>query len=101
MAVDLGAEMVGEFSVFLIGAAVLYLEYWRQTRKAEKEQKEEENYLKSLSDNITNLNILVEKQDAQLREVTRHVINLQNQMHGIKSALRSRDKNAREDVYVD
>jgi len=94
LAVDLGAEMVGEFSVFIIGAAVLYLEYWRQSRKAEKEQEEEDNYLKSLSDNITNLNILVEKQDAQLREVNRHVLNLQSQMYGIRNALRARDNDA-------
>jgi len=92
LAVDLGAEMVGEFSVFIIGAAVLYLEYWRQSRKAEKEQQDEENYLKSLSDNITNLNILVEKQDAQLREVNRHVLHLQSQMFGITNALRAIEK---------
>jgi len=89
LAVDLGAEMVGESMVFLIGAAVLYLEYWRQSRKAEKEQKDEENYLKCLSENITNLNIMVEKQDAQLREVNRHVLHLQSQMFGITNALRA------------
>ena len=98
LAVDLGAEMVGEFSVFLIGAAVLYLEYWRQSRKAEKEQQDEENYLKSLSENITNLNILVEKQDAQLREVNRHVLHLQSQMFGIRNALRAIDKDKGEEV---
>jgi len=92
LAVDLGAEMVGEFSTLLIGAAVLYLEYWRQSRKAEKEQQEEENYLKSLSENITNLNILVERQDAQIREVNRHVQSLHSQMYGIRNALRAMDK---------
>jgi len=91
LAVDLGAEMIGEFTVFLIGAAVLYLEYWRQSKKAEKEQKEEENYLKTLSDNITNLNILVEKQDAQLREVNRRVLNLQSDMYLISNALRAKE----------
>jgi len=90
LAVDLGAEMIGEFTVFLIGAAVLYLEYWRQSRKAEKEQLEEENYLKTLSDNVTNLNFMVERQDAQLREVNRHVLHLQSQMYGIRTALRAK-----------
>lgn len=91
LAVDLGAEMIGEFTVFLIGAAVLYLEYWRQSRKAEKEQLEEENYLKTLSDNITNLNIMAETQDAQLRELNRHVLHLQSQMYGIRTALRVKE----------
>lgn len=91
LAVDLGAEMIGEFTVFLIGAVVLYIEYYRQSRKAEKEQLEEGNYLKTLSDNITNLNVLVERQDAQLRELNRRVINLNSEMFGIKTALRVRE----------
>jgi len=90
LAVDLGAEMIGEVSVFIIGAAVLYLEYWRQSKKAEETQQEEDNYLKTLSENIGNLNIMVERQDAQLRELNRHVLSLHGQMHGITNALKER-----------
>ena len=57
--------------VFIIGAAVLWLEYWRQSRKADEKQQEEDNYFKSLADNVANLNIMVERQDAQLRELNR------------------------------
>ena len=75
-------------SVFIIGAAVLWLEFWRQSRKADEKQQEEDNYFKSLSDNVTNLNIMVERQDAQLRELNRHVLSLHGQMYGIKGAVR-------------
>jgi len=88
LAVDLGAEMIGEITVFIIGAAVLWLEYWRQSRKADEKQQEEDNYFKSLADNVANLNIMVERQDAQLRELNRHVLSLHGQMYGIKGALR-------------
>jgi len=87
LAVDLGAEMIGEMTTFLIGFAVLYLEYWRQSRTVKEKQQQEDNYIKELSDNLTNLNILVERQDAQMREVNRHVIFLQDQMAGIKMSL--------------
>merc|ERR1719309_1803140 len=42
LAVDLGAEMIGEMTTFLIGFAVLYLEYWRQSRNAEEKQQQDQ-----------------------------------------------------------
>jgi len=97
-AVDLGAEMIGETTIFIIGAAILYLEYYRQSLKTEQKETEEDNYLKSMSDNITNLNVLIEKQDAQLREVTRHVLHLQDQFSGLRTAIKNSNIGKKEET---
>ena len=38
MAVDLGADMLGEIFIFTVGVSLLSAEYWRQSRKEAKHE---------------------------------------------------------------
>ncbi|CAO1425689.1 unnamed protein product [Diamesa tonsa] len=71
MAIDLGANLLGEFIIFAIGAGILVLEYQRQARK---ETLKEEMVLQEKYELVATLNELafqVERQDTQIRELSR------------------------------
>lgn len=71
MAIELGANLLGEIIIFVIGAGILILEYQRQSRKeALKEEMivQEKLELQSL---LNELAFQAERQDTQIRELTR------------------------------
>ncbi|XP_037048193.1 putative OPA3-like protein CG13603 isoform X2 [Bradysia coprophila] len=76
MAIELGANLLGEVIIFTIGAGLLIFEYVRQSNK---EAKKEESILmekKELVNTINDLALQLERQDAQLREINRVVAEL-------------------------
>ncbi|KAJ6626580.1 putative OPA3-like protein [Pseudolycoriella hygida] len=76
MAIELGANLLGEVIIFTIGAGLLIFEYVRQSKK---EAKKEELILiekKELLNTINDLALQLERQDAQLREINRVVADL-------------------------
>lgn len=76
MATELGANLLGEAIIFGIGAGVLIWEYVRSSIKDSKKEEdlriEKENLYNSLSD----LEFRVEKQEAQIKTLTRHIADL-------------------------
>ncbi|CAG9565500.1 unnamed protein product [Danaus chrysippus] len=71
MAIELGANLLGETVIFVIGAGLLVIEYNRQSKKeAAKEAKREEE-LKHITRTITDLYFTVQHQQTQLREMER------------------------------
>ena len=56
MAVELAAEMLGEFVVFSIASGTLYLEYRRQIRKDQRKEEVQNKRLQDLEDKLTELN---------------------------------------------
>uniref|UniRef100_A0A2A4JLU2 OPA3-like protein n=1 Tax=Heliothis virescens TaxID=7102 RepID=A0A2A4JLU2_HELVI len=76
MAIELGANLLGETLIFTIGAGLLLLEYNRQSKKeAAKEAKKEED-MKHISDTITDLYFTVQRQQTQLREMERIIYSI-------------------------
>jgi len=78
MAIELGANLLGEVIIFTIGAGLLIFEYVRQSNK---EAKKEESILlekKELINTINDLALQLERQDAQLREINRVVADLES-----------------------
>nr|XP_021186384.2 putative OPA3-like protein CG13603 [Helicoverpa armigera] len=76
MAIELGANLLGETLIFTIGAGLLLLEYNRQSNKeAAKEAKKEEE-MKHISDTITDLYFTVQRQQTQLREMERIIYSI-------------------------
>ncbi|XP_073817624.1 putative OPA3-like protein CG13603 isoform X2 [Musca autumnalis] len=71
MAVELGANLLGEFIIFAIGAGVLIFEYARQTSNEAKKQEKMALEKAELTNNLAELTFRLERQDAQLRELTR------------------------------
>ncbi|KAL5282716.1 OPA3 family protein [Megaselia abdita] len=76
MATELGANLLGEAVIFGIGAGLLIWEYVRSSNKEAKKEEdiriEKENLYNSLSD----LQFRVEKQEAQIKTLTRHIADL-------------------------
>lgn len=76
MAIELGANLLGESLIFTIGAVILMFEYNRQSKKeAAKEIKKEEE-MKHISDTITDLYFTVQTQQTQLREMERIIYSI-------------------------
>lgn len=76
MAIELGANLLGEVIIFTIGAGLLIFEYIRQSNK---EAKKDELILQEkleLNNTISDLALRLERQDAQIREMNRVVADL-------------------------
>jgi optic atrophy 3 protein len=71
MAIELGSNLLGEFIIFFIGAGLLLVEYQRQNRKeAMKEAMAIQERLE-LHATLNELAFQAERQDTQIRELTR------------------------------
>lgn len=71
MAIELGANLLGECIIFLVGAGVLILEF---VRSSKKETTKEETLLqekRELKATLRELQFQAERQDAQIRELQR------------------------------
>ena len=73
VAVDVGAELLGESVVFGVAVAMLFLEYRRGQRKEEIKEQEQNEKLFGLQSQVKELELLVETNAAQVRELTRLV----------------------------
>ncbi|CAG2178685.1 unnamed protein product, partial [Oppiella nova] len=71
MAIDLGAELLGEAIIFSAAALTLVAEYVRQSRKAAAEAVVVEERWTTAESRIEELEFLVDKQAMEVRELTR------------------------------
>ncbi|XP_061398758.1 putative OPA3-like protein CG13603 [Musca vetustissima] len=78
MAVELGANLLGEFIIFAIGAGLLIFEYARQTSNEAKKQEKMALEKAELTNNLAELTFRLERQDAQLRELTRVLADIES-----------------------
>ncbi|XP_020817844.1 putative OPA3-like protein CG13603 [Drosophila serrata] len=76
MAIELGANLLGEFIIFTIGAGLLIFEYSRQTIKENKKNEMMQAEKMELTNMLTEMNFRLERQDAQIREMTRVLADL-------------------------
>lgn len=76
MAIELGANLLGEFIIFTIGAGLLIIEYVRSANKEAKKEEAAKQEKLELALTISELGFRVEKQDAQIREMTRILADL-------------------------
>ncbi|XP_037534299.1 optic atrophy 3 protein homolog [Nematolebias whitei] len=70
-AAELGAELLGEAIVFLIGGGCMVLEYSRQAANSRRKEEELNETIIDLQTQIAELSLTTETLDAQLREVNR------------------------------
>ncbi|KAI5643055.1 optic atrophy 3 protein (OPA3) domain-containing protein [Phthorimaea operculella] len=79
MAIELGANLLGESVIFIIGAGLLIVEYNRQANKeAAKEAKKAEE-MNHITSTITDLYFTVQQQQTQLREMERIIYSISGQ----------------------
>ena len=76
MAVDLGADMLGEIFIFVTGVGVIAAEYCRQSRKEATHESSQDVRLRNLEETVMDMRFTVEEQSAQIRELNRLVLSL-------------------------
>lgn len=80
MAIELGANLLGEGILFTVAAALLVFEYSRQATKQAAKEKQQEEEMSSLQSTIRDLSLQNERQETQLRELFRHVYDLDSRV---------------------
>ncbi|CAL8363762.1 unnamed protein product [Merluccius merluccius] len=75
-AAELGAELLGEAIIFLIGGGCMVLEYSRQASNAHRKEEELSRTIGSLQTQLGELSLGAETLDARLREVNRLLLSL-------------------------
>jgi uncharacterized coiled-coil protein SlyX len=76
MAVELGANLLGEFIIFAIGAGLLILEYARQSAKETMKEQMAIQEKMELQAMLNELAFQAERQDTQIRELSRVIAEL-------------------------
>ncbi|XP_032364135.1 optic atrophy 3 protein homolog [Etheostoma spectabile] len=75
MAAELGAELLGEAVIFLIGGGCMVLEYSRQAANTRRKEEEHNETITSLQTQLAELTLTTETLDAQLREINRQLLS--------------------------
>ncbi|XP_043210484.1 putative OPA3-like protein CG13603 isoform X2 [Amphibalanus amphitrite] len=70
MAIEIGANMIGEGIVFAIAATILIYEYNRSAAKEEAREEAQQQRLAELDSRVEDLRFTVEEQGAKIRELS-------------------------------
>lgn len=73
MAVELGAEVLGELTLMVILTGGIAFEYYRSASKSDQKQEEEEERMLVLERQIQDLTSSVKRQELHIREITESV----------------------------
>ena len=76
MAIELGANLLGEGVIFTIAASILTAEYVRSSRKEAGKEQARLEAMQELSDRIRDMELETARQDAQIRELSRLCVSL-------------------------
>ncbi len=71
LAVELGAEMLGEIVLFTFGSFIIYLEYRRQANKDQGKEDFQNNRLVELEQTILDLGLQMDEQRTRISELSR------------------------------
>ncbi|KAK1785119.1 hypothetical protein P4O66_018532 [Electrophorus voltai] len=74
-AAELGAELLGEAIIFLVGGGCMVLEYSRQSANARRKEEELTETISSLQTQLGELTLATETLDAQIREINRLLLS--------------------------
>lgn len=75
-AAELGAELLGEAVIFLVGGGCMVLEYSRQAANSRRKEEELNETITGLQTQIAELTLTTETLDAQLRELNRYLLSI-------------------------
>ncbi|XP_034404703.1 optic atrophy 3 protein homolog [Cyclopterus lumpus] len=74
-AAELGAELLGEAIIFVIGGGCMLLEYSRQATNTRRKEEEQTESITSLQTQLAEVTLATETLDAQLREMNRLLLS--------------------------
>ncbi|XP_053399330.1 optic atrophy 3 protein homolog [Mercenaria mercenaria] len=91
-AVELGAEMIGEITLYTFLVGILYAEYSYSARNSEREKDEKKQYLMSLERHVTELELNSARVEAELRELQRKVGELDSKSYSLMEKVYGKGK---------
>ena len=94
-AIDLGAELLGEFTIFVIGAGTLTAEYVRQARKSAQEAQALEDRWNSIENRVEELEFTIEKQRTEIRELTRQTYSFQSKTKNLDNNINENNQSGK------
>ncbi|KFM63192.1 putative OPA3-like protein, partial [Stegodyphus mimosarum] len=71
MAIELGADLLGEATIFMVAVLTLTAEYVRNARNEKAKEAAKEERFRSIENDVEDLKFVVEKQNAELHHLTR------------------------------
>lgn len=80
MAIELGADLLGEATIFMIAVMTLTAEYIRNSRNEKAKEACKEARYRCLENDIDELKFVVDKQNAELLHLTRMYNSLEDQL---------------------
>lgn len=76
MAIELGANLLGESIVFVVAAGVIVLEYSRQVRKEATKEAMRQEEIDAMNDKIRDLSMCIETHHAQIRRLEHSIAEI-------------------------
>uniref|UniRef100_G3TTA5 Outer mitochondrial membrane lipid metabolism regulator OPA3 n=1 Tax=Loxodonta africana TaxID=9785 RepID=G3TTA5_LOXAF len=94
-AAELGAELLGEATIFLLASGCLVLEYWRHQKHQRHRQLEHSAAWDALQDEVEHLSLMLEALQAQVQAVPSQsaLEELRAQLQEVRTQLGARDAN--------
>lgn len=71
MAIELGADLLGEATIFMIAVLTLTAEYVRNSRNEKAKESAKEERFRVIGNDIEDLKFVVDKQNAEILHLTR------------------------------
>ena len=75
MAVEQGADLLSEIFLFSVGAGLIAYEYRRREASEEKKENAVTDNIATLQNQVQELGIMLQTQDAQIRELNRMILS--------------------------
>lgn len=82
MAIELGANILGEAVIFIIAAGILISEYNRSAKKEAAKEAAKKQEIQQIQDTLRELFIQTEEQGAHIRELKRKFYDLETKVYG-------------------
>lgn len=80
MAIELGADLLGEATIFMVAVMTLIAEYVRNSRNEKAKEAAKEARFKNLENDIDELKYVVDKQNVELLHLTRMYNSLEDKL---------------------
>nr|XP_019610367.1 PREDICTED: uncharacterized protein LOC109459900 [Rhinolophus sinicus] len=96
VATQLGSELLGEATIFVVAGGCLVLEYWRQKAQQRRKEREKRVAWDSMQDEVNHLELALEALQTQMQAVAplSALVELREQIQEVRAQLCDRDRDA-------
>lgn len=93
-AADLGAELLGEATIFLLACGCIVLEYWRQRAQQRRREQQQRDAWGEMRDEVERLGLALEALQAQVQAAPQQsaLDELRAEIQDLRAHIRRQDK---------